>query len=261
MSEVYNVVKLENFKEYLNQNGVSHKILYNPRIYEILDMILDDLSVINLDEESKNYIEKYLSIEKIDGGIIYKKDKLRLIIHNIDNGILLKIQQYIDSNSTIQMEKRFFDKNGIEYSYEIEKGFLDRQNFNKGINGIPTTRISYIRDMKNINLIIKSLKDKSVVLRKKYLIQETPYMLQNLRLTPKDLYSINPKGKSIDDLCEVLTVDEKIYEMMKEMFSEKDSEKYKKEIFKTYQNFNRMYQKTNRYEKAIATQLEIYGAR
>ena len=86
-------------------------------------------------------------------------------------------------------------------------------------------------------------------------------MLQNLRLTPKDLYSINPKGKSIDDLCEVLTVDEKIYEMMKEMFSEKDSEKYKKEIFKTYQNFNRMYQKTNRYEKAIATQLEIYGAR
>ena len=62
MSEVYNVVKLENFKEYLNQNGVSHKILYNPRIYEILDMILDDLSVINLDEESKNYIEKYFKL-------------------------------------------------------------------------------------------------------------------------------------------------------------------------------------------------------
>lgn len=257
MNEVYNIIKLEKFKEYLNQNGVSHKILNNPRIYEILDMILDDFNVIDLNEESLAFIEKYLSIGKYGGRIKYMKDKQRTVIHKTDEGILLIRQQYDSKTSVIQMEKRYFYNNGIEYAYEVEKGTLNKQEFDKEINCIPTERISYSRDLDFLNLVIKLEKDKSVVVRKKYLIQEVPYMLQNLKLTSSDLQPIKTNGETIDDLCEVIAIDRKEYDMVKEIFSEKGMKMGQAEIFKTYQYFNRKYHKTDRYEDALAKQFNI----
>lgn len=261
MNEVYNIIKLEKFKEYLNQNGVSHKILNNPRIYEILDMILDDFNVIDLNEESLAFIEKYLSIGKYGGRIKYMKDRQRVVINRTDKGILLIRQQYDAKTSKIQMEKRSFNNNGIEYIYEIERGTLGKQDFEKEVNCIPVERISYIRDLNYLNFIIKSEKDKSVVVREKYLIQEVPYMLQNLKLTSSDLRPIKSVGKNIDDLCTVLTMDRKEFEMIKEIFNEGNSRKEQAEILKTYKSFNRRYHKTDRYEEAVAKHLNIVEER
>ena len=53
MNEVCNIIKIENLKEYLSQRGVLPRILNNPRIYELLNQMSDDLNIINLSDETK----------------------------------------------------------------------------------------------------------------------------------------------------------------------------------------------------------------
>ena len=60
MNQVYNIVKLENLKEYLSRKGASQRLLKNPRIYEILDNISYDLNIIFLDEEMKKFLDERL---------------------------------------------------------------------------------------------------------------------------------------------------------------------------------------------------------
>ena len=64
MNEIYNIRKLESLKEYLNQRMVSPRLLNNPRIYEILDEISDEFSLIFLDEEMKKILDEQLLVEK-----------------------------------------------------------------------------------------------------------------------------------------------------------------------------------------------------
>lgn len=58
MNEVCNIIKIENLKEYLSQRGVLPRILNNPRIYELLNQMSDDLNIINLSDETKNILIK-----------------------------------------------------------------------------------------------------------------------------------------------------------------------------------------------------------
>ena len=105
MNDIYNIRKIEIFKEYLNQRGASPRVLNNVRINEILDRILDDFSIINIDEEAKNILDKVIKIN-IEGSISYVRDNHRIKIGKKDNGIFLREDIYDKNTTSVKTERR-----------------------------------------------------------------------------------------------------------------------------------------------------------
>ena len=253
MNEIYNIRKLESLKEYLNQRMVSPRLLNNPRIYEILDEISDEFSLIFLDEEMKRILDEQILVEK-DGTLRYFKDNKRVKIKRNSSGIETIKEAFDKKDSSVISEKRLFDNGGIEYLYEIREGNLSWEDFENNIDFIPSKKIRYTRDSTMLNFLTKEEIGKFVV--KEHLIQQVPYMLQNLKLGRKDLYRINNKCTKIDDLCENLIISQAEFDMYKKVFSDDDS-KGQEEIFKTYCSYNRRFQLPTTYENAVARRLGI----
>ena len=253
MNEIYNIRKLENLKEYLNQRMVSPRLLNNPRIYEILDEISDEFSLIFLDEEMKGILDEQLLVEK-DGTLRYFKDNKRVKIKRNSSGIETIKEAFDKKDSSVISEKRLFDNDGIEYLYEIREGNLNWEDFENNIDFIPSKKIRYTRDNTMLNFITKEEVGKFVV--KEHVIQQVPYMLQNLKLSRKDLLRIGNSGTKIDDLCGFLTNSQAEFDTLKELFSE-DKDKGQEEIFKTYCNYNKRFQLPTTYENAVAKRLGI----
>ncbi len=253
MNEIYNIRKLENLKEYLNQRMVSPRLLSNPRIYEILDEISDEFSLIFLDEEMKEILDEQLLVEK-DGTLRYFKDNKRATIRKNSSGIETIKEAFDKKDSSVISEKRLFDNGGIEYLYEIREGNLSWEDFERNIDFIPSKKIRYTRDSTMLNFLTKEEIGKFVV--KKHLIQQVPYMLQNLKLTRKNLSRILNGGTKIDDLCGFLTNNQAEFDTIKELFNENES-KGQKEIFKTYCSNNKRFQLPTTYENAVAKRLGI----
>ena len=180
MNEIYNIRKLESLKEYLNQRMVSPRLLNNPRIYEILDEISDEFSLIFLDEEMKRILDEQILVEK-DGTLRYFKDNKRVKIKRNSSGIETIKEAFDKKDSSVISEKRLFDNGGIEYLYEIREGNLSWEDFENNIDFIPSKKIRYTRDSTMLNFLTKEEIGKFVV--KEHLIQQVPYMLQNLKLT------------------------------------------------------------------------------
>ena len=88
MNEVCNIIKIENLKEYLSQRGVLPRILNNPRIYELLNQMSDDLNIINLSDETKKYIDKKLDILP-DGSILYMNGLRRVMIRQKEGDLFV----------------------------------------------------------------------------------------------------------------------------------------------------------------------------
>ena len=105
-----------------------------------------------------------------------------------------------------------------------------------------------------LNFLTKEEIGKFVV--KEHLIQQVPYMLQNLKLTRKNLSRILNGSTKIDDLCEFLTNNQAEFDTIKELFNENES-KGQEEIFKTYCSNNRRFQLPTTYENAVAKRLGI----
>ena len=253
MNEIYNIRKLESLKEYLNQRMVSPRLLNNPRIYEILDEISDEFSLIFLDEEMKGILDEQLLVEK-DGTLRYFKDNKRVKIKRNSSGIETIKEAFDKKDSSVISEKRLFDNGGIEYLYEIREGNLSWEDFERNIDFIPSKKIRYTRDSTMFNFLTKEEIGKFVV--KKHLIQQVPYMLQNLKLTRKNLSRILNGSTKIDDLCEFLTNNQAEFDTIKELFNENES-KGQEEIFKTYCSNNRRFQLPTTYENAVAKRLGI----
>lgn len=253
MNEIYNIRKLENLKEYLNQRMVSPRLLNNPRIYEILDEISDEFSLIFLDEEMKRILDEQILVEK-DGTLRYFKDNKRATIRKNSSGIETIKEAFDKKDSSVISEKRLFDNGGIEYLYEIREGNLSWEDFERNIDFIPAKKIRYTRDSTMFNFLTKEEIGKFVV--KKHLIQQVPYMLQNLKLTRKNLSKILNDSTKIDDLCEFLTNNQAEFDTIKELFNENES-KGQEEIFKTYCSNNRRFQLPTTYENAVAKRLGI----
>lgn len=253
MNEIYNIRKLENLKEYLNQRMVSPRLLNNPRIYEILDEISDEFSLIFLDEEMKGILDEQLLVEK-DGTLRYFKDNKRVKIKRNSSGIETIKEAFDKKDSSVISEKRLFDNGGIEYLYEIREGNLSWEDFERNIDFIPSKKIRYTRDSTMLNFLTKEEIGKFIV--KEHLIQQVPYMLQNLKLTRKNLSRILNGGTKIDDLCEFLTNNQAEFDTIKELFNENES-KGQEEIFKTYCSNNRRFQLPTTYENAVAKRLGI----
>lgn len=253
MNEIYNIRKLESLKEYLNQRMVSPRLLNNPRIYEILDEISDEFSLIFLDEEMKGILDEQLLVEK-DGTLRYFKDNKRVKIKRNSSGIETIKEAFDKKDSSVISEKRLFDNGGIEYLYEIREGNLSWEDFENNIDFIPSKKIRYTRDSTMLNFLTKEEIGKFVV--KEHLIQQVPYMLQNLKLTRKNLSRILNGGTKIDDLCGFLTNNQAEFDTIKELFNENES-KGQEEIFKTYCSNNRRFQLPTTYENAIAKRLGI----
>lgn len=253
MNEIYNIRKLESLKEYLNQRMVSPRLLNNPRIYEILDEISDEFSLIFLDEEMKRILDEQILVEK-DGTLRYFKDNKRVKIKRNSSGIETIKEAFDKKDSSVISEKRLFDNDGIEYLYEIREGNLSWEDFERNIDFIPSKKIRYTRDSTMFNFLTKEEIGKFVV--KKHLIQQVPYMLQNLKLTRKNLSRILNSGTKIDDLCEFLTNNQAEFDTIKELFNENES-KGQEEIFKTYCSNNRRFQLPTIYENAVAKRLGI----
>lgn len=252
MNEIYNIRKLENLKEYLNQRMVSPRLLNNPRIYEILDDISNDFNLIYLDEEMKQILDENLSVK--NGKITYLKDNKRVKILRVPEGIEVIKEAFDKKDSSIISEKRLFDIFGIEYLYEIKEGKLSWEDFENNIEFVPSKKIRYTRDDTMLNFITKEVTGNFFI--KEYLIQQVPYMLQNLKLNRKELSRIGNNGNKIDDLCEFLTNSQAEFDTLKEFFSE-DNDKGQEEIFKTYCNYNRRFQFSTIYEKAVAKRLGV----
>ena len=253
MNEIYNIRKLESLKEYLNQRMVSPRLLNNPRIYEILDEISDEFSLIFLDEEMKRILDEQILVEK-DGTLRYFKDNKRVKIKRNSSGIETIKEAFDKKDSSVISEKRLFDNDGIEYLYEIREGNLNWEDFENNIDFIPSKKIRYTRDNTMLNFITKEEVGKFVV--KEHVIQQVPYMLQNLKLSRKDLLRIGNSGTKIDDLCGFLTNSQAEFDTLKELFSE-DKDKGQEEIFKTYCNYNKRFQLPTTYENAVAKRLGI----
>ena len=253
MNEIYNIRKLESLKEYLNQRMVSPRLLNNPRIYEILDEISDEFSLIFLDEEMKRILDEQILVEK-DGTLRYFKDNKRVKIKRNSPGLETIKEAFDKKDSSVISEKRLFDNDGIEYLYEIREGNLSWEDFERNIDFIPSKKIRYTRDSTMFNFLTKEEIGKFVV--KKHLIQQVPYMLQNLKLTRKNLSRILNGGTKIDDLCEFLTNNQAEFDTIKELFNENES-KGQEEIFKTYCSNNRRFQLPTIYENAVAKRLGI----
>lgn len=253
MNEIYNIRKLESLKEYLNQRMVSPRLLNNPRIYEILDEISDEFSLIFLDEEMKRILDEQILVEK-DGTLRYFKDNKRVKIKRNSSGIETIKEAFDKKDSSVISEKRLFDNGGIEYLYEIREGNLSWEDFENNIDFIPSKKIRYTRDSTMLNFLTKEEIGKFVV--KEHLIQQVPYMLQNLKLTRKNLSRILNGGTKIDDLCEFLTNNQAEFDTIKELFNENES-KGQEEIFKTYCSNNRRFQLPTIYENAVAKRLGI----
>lgn len=253
MNEIYNIRKLESLKEYLNQRMVSPRLLNNPRIYEILDEISDEFSLIFLDEEMKRILDEQILVEK-DGTLRYFKDNKRVKIKRNSSGIETIKEAFDKKDSSVISEKRLFDNGGIEYLYEIREGNLSWEDFERNIDFIPSKKIRYTRDSTMFNFLTKEEIGKFVV--KKHLIQQVPYMLQNLKLTRKNLSKILNGSTKIDDLCEFLTNNQAEFDTIKELFNENES-KGQEEIFKTYCSNNRRFQLPTTYENAVAKRLGI----
>ena len=254
MNEIYNIRKLENLKEYLNQRMVSPRLLNNPRIYEILDEISDEFSIIFLNEEIKRILDEQLLVEK-DGTLRYFKDNKRVKIKRNSSGIETIKEVFDKKDSSVISEKRLFDNGGIEYLYEIREGNLSWEDFEKNIDFIPSKKIRYTRDSTMLNFIMKEEIGKFVV--KEHLIQQVPYMLQNLKLTRKNLSRVLNGGTKIDDLCGFLTNSQAEFDTIKELFNENDESKGQEEIFKTYCSNNRRFQLPTTYENAVAKRLGL----
>ena len=254
MNEIYNIRKLENLKEYLNQRMVSPRLLNNPRIYEILDEISDEFSLIFLDEEMKRILDEQILVEK-DGTLRYFKDNKRVKIARNSLGIEIIKEAFDKEDSSVISEKRLFDNGGIEYLYEIREGNLSWEDFEKNIDFIPSKKIRYTRDSTMLNFIMKEEIGQFIV--KKHLIQQVPYMLQNLKLTRKNLSRVLNGGTKIDDLCGFLTNSQAEFDTIKELFNENDESKGQEEIFKTYCSNNRRFQLPTTYENAVAKRLGI----
>ena len=253
MNEIYNIRKLENLKEYLNQRMVSPRLLNNPRMYEILDEISDEFCIIFLDEEMRGILDEQLLVEK-DGTLRYFKDNKRVKIKRNSSGIETIKEAFDKKDSSVISEKRLFDNGGIEYLYEIREGNLSWEDFENNIDFIPSKKIRYTRDSTMLNFLTKEEIGKFVV--KEHLIQQVPYMLQNLKLTRKNLSRILNGGTKIDDLCEFLTNNQAEFDTIKELFNENES-KGQEEIFKTYCSNNRRFQLPTIYENAVAKRLGI----
>lgn len=253
MNEIYNIRKLENLKEYLNQRMVSPRLLNNPRIYEILDEISDEFSLIFLDEEMKRILDEQILVEK-DGTLRYFKDNKRVKIKRNSSGIETIKEAFDKKDSSVISEKRLFDNGGIEYLYEIREGNLSWEDFERNIDFIPSKKIRYTRDSTMLNFLTKEEIGKFVV--KEHLIQQVPYMLQNLKLTRKNLSRILNGSTKIDDLCEFLTNNQAEFDTIKELFNENES-KGQEEIFKTYCSNNKRFQLPTTYENAVAKRLGI----
>ena len=253
MNEIYNIRKLESLKEYLNQRMVSPRLLNNPRIYEILDEISDEFSLIFLDEEMKRILDEQILVEK-DGTLRYFKDNKRVKIKRNSSGIETIKEAFDKKDSSVISEKRLFDNGGIEYLYEIREGNLSWEDFENNIDFIPSKKIRYTRDSTMLNFLTKEEIGKFVV--KEHLIQQVPYMLQNLKLTRKNLSRILNGSTKIDDLCEFLTNNQAEFDTIKELFNENES-KGQEEIFKTYCSNNRRFQLPTIYENAVAKRLGI----
>ena len=208
MNEIYNIRKLESLKEYLNQRMVSPRLLNNPRIYEILDEISDEFSLIFLDEEMKRILDEQILVEK-DGTLRYFKDNKRVKIKRNSSGIETIKEAFDKKDSSVISEKRLFDNGGIEYLYEIREGNLSWEDFENNIDFIPSKKIRYTRDSTMLNFLTKEEIGKFVV--KEHLIQQVPYMLQNLKLTRKNLSRILNGGTKIDDLCEFLSNNQRTF--------------------------------------------------
>ena len=253
MNEIYNIRKLESLKEYLNQRMVSPRLLNNPRIYEILDEISDEFSLIFLDKEMKRILDEQILVEK-DGTLRYFKDNKRVKIKRNSSGIETIKEAFDKKDSSVISEKRLFDNGGIEYLYEIREGNLSWEDFENNIDFIPSKKIRYTRDSTMLNFLTKEEIGKFVV--KEHLIQQVPYMLQNLKLTRKNLSRILNGSTKIDDLCEFLTNNQAEFDTIKELFNENES-KGQEEIFKTYCSNNRRFQLPTIYENAVAKRLGI----
>lgn len=253
MNEIYNIRKLESLKEYLNQRMIPPRLLNNPRIYEILDGISDEFSLVFLDEEMKKILDEQLLVEK-DGTLRYLKDNKRVKIKRNPSGIETIKEAFDKRDSSVISEKRLFDVDGIEYLYEIREGSLSWEDFKNNIDFIPTKKIRYARDNTMLNFITKEEVGRFVV--KEHVIQQVPYMLQNLKLSRKDLLRIGNSGANIDDLCGFLTNSQAEFDILKELFSE-DKDKGQEEIFKTYCNYNKRFQLPTTYENAVAKRLGI----
>ena len=254
MNDIYNIRKIESFKEYLNQRGVSPRVLNNVRINEILDRILDDFCIINIDEEAKNILDKVIKIN-IDGSISYVRNNHRIKIGKKDNGIILREDIYDKNTSSVKTERRYFKNNGIEYKYEIEEGKVAKEGFEKNLSFIPIKKTRYRRDENMFYFIIKEENNRGITSRR-FLMQSTQFMLQNLKLCKKDFTNCFSSGTNIESICEEIAQSQAEYDTIKEIFSE-NGLKSQEEMFKSYKNNNLRYAKTTIYEKAVAKELGV----
>ena len=254
MNDIYNIRKIEILKEYLNQRGASPRVLNNIRINEILDRILDDFCIINIDEEAKNILDRAIKINT-EGSISYIRDNHRIKIGKKDNGIILREDIYNKNSSLVKTERRYFKNNGIEYKYEIEEGKTTREGFDKNLSYIPNKKTRYSRDKDMFYFIIKEENNKGIRSRR-FLMQSTQFMIQNLKLCNKEFANCFSTGTNIESLCEEIAQSQAEYDTIKEIFSENEL-KSKEEMFKSYKYNNMRFAKTTIYEKAVAKEFGV----
>jgi len=247
MSEIVNIVRTEQLKEYLNQNGVNPKLLSNPRFYEILELLIKIIPKSIPNDELENIINDILEISE-DGNIKIKinpsSDIISCFYDEDKNKIGFERKELKDN--VLLTQKREFDCNGIEHYQEKE----EVQTALETLSELKDDKIKHIksevqkryRDPKRPDILIEEYLKDRIVLKKKYWVLEKFIEFENLRISKETMKKLNFTEKDVYFFTESTSH----YIIMEELIVP-DYE----EIVEEYERYNEKLNHTKRYEKGI----------
>ena len=168
---INNIIKVNQTREYLNQRGVSPKILLNPRSYEIIEEILEEIGFAQMNEEVVKVLNERINVEdeSIELQIkdyINRKRIFKAKPHQV--GIIITKEIY--ENGELSREKSLFNKDGIELERIYEKVKTQaEESQNSKIEQLPYEWIRIKRDEQRPDFIQRVSQERKIrIPNKKY---------------------------------------------------------------------------------------------
>lgn len=257
MSEIVNIVKLEQLKEYLNQRGVSQKLLLNPRFYEILDLIMYVIPFISIDDSAKKKLDSMIQVigqeEKTKERKNIKSNKsgkIKIVINPYSYIIKcytssdeMVFQQEVLKQNDLIIAERKFDKNGIEIFQKKGVIQIEPELFgNNQLTYILFERKERLRDKERPDIVIEEFKSGETVWKREFYRRKKFVEFENLLISKRN----KERFYIADEQAYYKTGSSNEYNIIKEY----DIPDYER-IIKEYEWYNRNYGFTQRYEEGI----------
>lgn len=240
---ITNIIKINQTREYLNQRGVSPKILLNPRSYEGIENILEEVPFIRLDGEAALRLNERVQVK--NGSMQIRQTNNTENLYKMSAGSSdMQITRERWDAGILSREKRYFNSDGIEIKRIYENAYISKEQWEEGkIECLPFERIYIEREEKRSDLI-----------QKVYQKVGTPILLRKYYQRRKflDFHDISVSKIQMNRFClkeEDIFLDlgsKKVYEFV----IEEDDDNIKNGI-NEYKKYNEKYGLTKIYQTGI----------